>query len=91
MTFMQMLEAARSGKRVRKGNTGGFVIANTLSFSYDDTQYTGWEVETEVPKSVTLSLLKNAWNAARPTGGSVAVAETSEFFKRLASTLGYEI
>lgn len=91
MTFIQMLEAARTGKRIRKGSVGAYVSADSMSFSYADTQYSGWEIEVEVPRSLTLGAVKNAWDSVRPTGGSVATASESAFFKRFAQSLGFTL
>jgi hypothetical protein len=91
---MNIQEAAafvRQGKRVKLGAEGDYFGGSDFvagSFTLDALASDDWQVEAEVPVSITKSSLAAAWDASRPASNSVGLASESPMFARLVNQLG---
>ena len=99
---MTIQEAIATGNRFTRPSFNGSYYETFLDALSDETagiegelaliNATDYVVESEdvavaVAVAVTLSQLELAWNDSRPTGGTVAEASKSAFFKRLSAKL----
>lgn len=83
---MTLIEAVASGRRFRKvGSNADYIIPATFVLE-DLTEM--FELEPEVATfTITSATLEAAWNAARPTSGSVALAASSPMYRRMLALL----
>lgn len=85
MTLQELIASGKKGRLV--GSSSAFRnYRGVSSFTLAEVQGT-YEVEASPRISITLEELAAAWDAARPTSGSVATAALSPMYARMAEQL----
>jgi hypothetical protein len=89
---MTLNEAVASGKKFKRPDMAEYYsfdeYQDEVGFEVDDVLATDYSLEPDVSVTLTKEAFDNAWNAARAGSLSIKPAGSSEFYKKLAATLG---